>query len=62
MSPDLDEYRLYYRFLETDDEYFNYNTSEMPGQGRWYVSGMYLPDDVLEKVYRKNAIRILGME
>jgi len=62
MSPDLDEYRLYYRFLETDDEYFNYNTAEIPGQGRWYVSGMYLPDDVLEKVYRKNAIRILGME
>ncbi len=62
MSPDLDEYRLYYRFLETDDEYFNYNTSEVPGQGRWYVCGLYLPDEVLEKVYRKNAISILGME
>jgi predicted TIM-barrel fold metal-dependent hydrolase len=62
MSPDLDAYRLYYRFLETDDEYFNYNTSEVPGQGRWYVCGLYLPDDVLKKVYSENAKRVLGME
>jgi predicted TIM-barrel fold metal-dependent hydrolase len=62
LSPDLDAYRLYYRFLETDDEYFNYNTSEVPGQGRWYVCGLYLPDDVLKKVYSENAKRVLGME
>jgi len=62
MSPDLDEYRLFYRFLETDDEYFNYNTSEVPSQGRWYVYGLYLPDDILEKVYRKNAMRVLRLE
>jgi hypothetical protein len=60
MSPNLDEYRLYYRFLETDDEYFNYNTSEVPGQGRWYVHGIYLPDDVLKKVYSENARCVLG--
>jgi predicted TIM-barrel fold metal-dependent hydrolase len=59
MSPNLDAYRLCYRLLETDDEYFNYNTSEVPGQGRWYVYGLYLPDDVLEKVYRKNAEKVL---
>ena len=62
MGPDLDEYRLYYRFLETDDEYFNYNTSEVPGQGRWHVCGLYLPDEVLKKVYAENAKRVLGME
>ena len=62
MGPDLAAYRLYYRFLETDDEYFNYNTSEVPQQGRWYVSGLDLPDDVLEKVYRNNAMRILRWE
>lgn len=61
-SPDLDAYRLYYRFLETEDEYFNYSTGEVPGQGRWYVCGLYLPDDVLEKVYQKNARRVLGLE
>lgn len=62
LSPDLAAYRLYYRFLETDDEYFNYNTSEVPGQGRWHVCGLYLPDDVLKKVYSENAKRILRME
>jgi len=62
MSPDLDVYRLYYRFLETDDEYFNYNTSEIPGQGRWYVHGIYLPDDVLKKIYRENAMKVLKIK
>ena len=57
-GPDLDGYRLYYRFLETDDEYFNYNVSEVPQQGRWYAYGLHLPDDVLAKVYRDNAARI----
>ena len=58
-SPDLDAYRLYYRFLETDDEYFNYNLTPVPGQGRWYIYGLYLPDDVLRKIYYQNAERLL---
>ena len=62
MGPDLEAYRLYYRFLETDDEYFNYNTGEIPIQGRWYVHGMYLPDDVLKKIYRANAMKVLKIE
>jgi predicted TIM-barrel fold metal-dependent hydrolase len=60
MSPHLGAYRLYYRFLETDDEYFNYSTSDVPGQGRWYVHGLYLPDDVLKKIYSENARRVLN--
>jgi predicted TIM-barrel fold metal-dependent hydrolase len=59
MGPDLDAYRLCYRFLETDDEYFNYNTSDIPLQGRWYIYGLQLPNDVLEKVYRKNAEKVI---
>jgi predicted TIM-barrel fold metal-dependent hydrolase len=62
MSPDLDAYRVYYRFLETDDEYFNYGTSEIPGQGRWQVYGVSLPEDVLKKIYFSNAQRVLGEE
>jgi predicted TIM-barrel fold metal-dependent hydrolase len=62
LGPDLEAYRLYYRFLETDDEYFNYNTTEIPGQGRWCVHGMYLPDDVLKKIYRANAMTVLRIE
>lgn len=60
-GPDLDSYRLYYRFLETDDEYFNYNVSEIPLQGRWYAYGLYLPDDVLKKVYFDNAQKLLHL-
>lgn len=58
-GPEPDAYRLYYRFLETDDEYFNYGLSEIPTQGRWQIYGLYLPDDVLEKIYFRNAERIL---
>lgn len=52
-------YPTYYRFLETDDEYFSYGTGDTPRQGRWQVYGLYLPDDVLEKVYSKNAERVI---
>ncbi len=60
MGPDLESYRIIYRFLETEDEYFNYNPGEVPGQGRWYIYGLHLPDDVLEKVYYRNAARLLS--
>jgi predicted TIM-barrel fold metal-dependent hydrolase len=58
-GPDLEAYRLSYRFLETDDEYFNYNTSETPQQGRWYIYGINLPDEILQAVYSENAKRVL---
>ncbi len=51
-------YQNYFRWLETDDEYFPY--SQYPGQGRWMISGMSLPDDVLEKVYHLNAEKLFG--
>lgn len=59
-GPNLDIYRITYRFLETDDEYFNYGPGEIPSQGRWQVYGLYLPDEALEKVYYRNAERILS--
>jgi predicted TIM-barrel fold metal-dependent hydrolase len=58
-GPNLEAYRVIYRFLETDDEYFNYTASPVPEQGRWHVCGLYLPEDVLEKVYFRNAERLL---
>ena len=51
-------YRNYFRWLETNDEYFDY--WGYPGQGRWKIYGMGLPDSVLEKVYHKNAERVFG--
>jgi predicted TIM-barrel fold metal-dependent hydrolase len=59
MGPEPDAYRLYYRFLESDDEYFNYGTGSIPAQGRWYIYGLNLPDDILEKVYFRNAEKVL---
>jgi predicted TIM-barrel fold metal-dependent hydrolase len=53
------EYQIYYRFLETGDEYFAYGTEDPPRQGRWRIYGLYLPDDVLEQVYSRNARRLI---
>ncbi|MAD79884.1 MAG: amidohydrolase [Planctomycetaceae bacterium] len=50
---------LYWRFLETYDEYFPYSEKEFPPQGLWNIYGLGLPDNVLTKVYHGNAIRIL---
>jgi predicted TIM-barrel fold metal-dependent hydrolase len=58
--PDAEAYRVYYRFLETDDEYIDPSKSHHL-QGRWMIYGLYLPDEVLEKIYNKNALKILGM-
>jgi predicted TIM-barrel fold metal-dependent hydrolase len=52
-------YRAYWRFLETRDEYFAYSEKPIPPQGLWRIYGIELPDDVLEKIYSKNAIRII---
>ena len=53
---DEEMYRNHFRWLETADEYFDY--WGYPGQGRWKIYGMELPDPVLEKVYHRNAERI----
>lgn len=58
-GPNPDIYRIYYRFLETDDEYFDYGNGTTPGQGRWRIYGIDLPDDVLRKVYSENASRLI---
>jgi predicted TIM-barrel fold metal-dependent hydrolase len=54
-------YEIYYRFLETEDDYFEYSTSKVPPQGRWRIYGLGLPDAILEKVYALNAVRVLGL-
>ncbi len=54
-------YRIYYRFLETEDEYFDYAPAPVPPQGRWRIYGLGLPDEILRKVYYGNAGRVLGV-
>jgi predicted TIM-barrel fold metal-dependent hydrolase len=58
LIPDEAMYRLYFRFLETADEYFEY-PSHASRQGRWEIYGLHLPDDILQKVYRENALELL---
>ncbi|NMA26114.1 MAG: amidohydrolase family protein, partial [Clostridiales bacterium] len=58
--PNAESYRVYYRFLETDDEYFD-PTPAHKQQGRWMIYGVYLPDEVLEKIYNTNALKIMSM-
>ncbi len=55
-----DLYRIYYRFLETEDEYFDYAPARIPPQGRWKIYGLALPEPILRKVYHQNAERVLG--
>jgi predicted TIM-barrel fold metal-dependent hydrolase len=55
-------YEIYFRFLETDDEYFDYAPAKVPPQGRWRIYGIKLPDPVLRKLYNQNAARLLGIK
>jgi predicted TIM-barrel fold metal-dependent hydrolase len=60
--PSRDAYRMYYRFLETDDEYFDPARGHHR-QGFWMIYGVFLPDEVLAKLYNGNARRLLvGLE
>ena len=52
-------YEIYYRFLETEDEYFDYAPAKIPPQGRWRIYGINLTDPILRKVYHDNAARLL---
>lgn len=57
--PAAENYAIYLRFLETADEHFPHSTEEIPLMGRWGISGLDLPDDVLRKVEGENALRIV---
>ena len=54
-------YRWYFRILETRDEYFphpDYNGT-FEARPRFYLYGLHLPDEVLEKIYWRNAVRLM---
>ena len=57
-TPRAEAYRVYYRFLETDDEYFDCAASHHR-QGFWMIYGIFLPKEVLAKVYHENAEKVL---
>ena len=49
------EYHLYFRVLETADEHFDYFRKR---HAHWRMYGLNLPDEVLKKVYYKNALKL----
>jgi len=51
-----DEYPVYFRVLETADEYFDYYRKR---HAFWKMYGLSLPDEVLKKFYYKNALQII---
>jgi len=50
------EYHVYFRVLETADEYFDYYRRR---HANWKMYGLELPDAVLRKIYYENALRIV---
>ncbi len=50
------EYDCYFRVLETADEYFDYYRKR---HAFWKMYGLDLPDEVLKKLYYKNALRVI---
>lgn len=51
-----EEFPTYFRVLESDDEYFPYHKKY---HAFWPMYGLGLTDEVLKKVYYKNALRIV---
>lgn len=51
-----DEYQTYFRVLESEDEYFPYHKKY---HAYWRMYGLGLSDEVLKKVYYKNALKIV---
>jgi predicted TIM-barrel fold metal-dependent hydrolase len=60
ITQDPSEYHVYFRVLETGDEYFDYYRKR---HAFWKMYGLELPDEVLKKVYYRNALRLIaGMD
>jgi predicted TIM-barrel fold metal-dependent hydrolase len=51
-----DEYETYFRVLESEDEYFPYHKKY---HAFWRMYGIGLSDEILKKVYYKNALKII---
>ena len=51
-----EEYHVYFRVLETADEYFDYYRKR---HAFWKMYGLDLPDAVLKKLYYQNALRVI---
>jgi uncharacterized protein len=53
---EVEEYKWYFRALETRDEYFEYYRKR---HAFWRIYGFQVPDEVLKKIYYRNALKLL---
>ena len=53
---EVNEYKWYFRAMETRDEYFPYYRKR---HAFWNIYGFDLPDEVLKKIYYKNALKLV---
>jgi predicted TIM-barrel fold metal-dependent hydrolase len=53
---DVNEYKWYFRALETRDEYFEYYRKR---HAFWRIYGFQVPDEVLKKIYYQNALKLV---
>src|SRR5215469_1196478 len=57
---EVNEYKWYFRALETRDEYFEYYRKR---HAFWRIYGFQVPDEVLKKIYYENALKLVpGLE
>jgi predicted TIM-barrel fold metal-dependent hydrolase len=59
IPPNRSTYQAYFRFMETPDECFPYSPDDPPTSGRWQISALDLPGDVLRRAYGDNAKRLI---
>jgi predicted TIM-barrel fold metal-dependent hydrolase len=53
---EVNEYKWYFRALETRDEYFEYYRKR---HAFWRIYGFEVPDEALKKIYYKNALKLV---
>jgi len=53
---EVNEFKWYFRSLETRDEYFEYYRKR---HAFWRIYGFQVPDEVLKKIYYKNALKLV---
>jgi len=55
-------YQAHWEFFETENEYIDYPMQGAINQGNWKIYGINLPDSVLQKIYYKNAEKLLNIK
>ncbi len=56
--PSAENHRLYFRILESRDDHISAHS----GPGSWPLYGLDLPAETLEKLYLKNALKVLRLD